>query len=309
MRPPTPEARSFGDALGGFWAMVPEVVRTALLTTIKLAVIVVAARLLLRVVPFLERKVTERAARTADRGGAETTDAVNARQRIATLARVTTSATRVVVLGLAIVMALSQLGIDVQPLLAGAGIAGLAVGFGAQTIVKDFLSGFFALLENQYAVGETVTVNGVTGVVEEITLRCTMIRDATGALHYFTHGAITTVVNRDAGWLMATVDLSVPVDVAPDEARAALETIAETARTTAPLKGWLRGAVKVEGPLELKADSTTWRLVARSTPERVTEVRQALLAAVTTSLTPRTRESGLQWVRWRKAATPPDASG
>jgi len=114
-----------------------------------------------------------------------------------------------IIVAVAILFALSSVGLDVAPLLASAGIAGIAIGFGAQTIIRDFLSGVFMILENQYGVGDVVTVNGVTGAVEDVGLRITTIRDFDGTVWYVANGSVTELGNRSQGWSVAVVDVPV----------------------------------------------------------------------------------------------------
>lgn len=109
----------------------------------------------------------------------------------------------------AILFALSAVGVNIAPLLASAGIAGIAIGFGAQTIVRDFLSGVFMILENQFGVGDVVTVNGITGTVEDVGLRITTMRDFDGTVWYVTNGSVTELGNRSQGWSVAVVDVPV----------------------------------------------------------------------------------------------------
>ncbi len=117
------------------------------------------------------------------------------RQRITTLVLLVGSIAKYVVIFVAAVVILQRLGIDPTPVLAGAGVVGLAVGFGAQNLVRDVVSGFFIIMEGQYAVGDLVEINGVFGRVEEVGLRVTRLRDPSGQLRYFPNGGITTANN------------------------------------------------------------------------------------------------------------------
>lgn len=114
-----------------------------------------------------------------------------------------------VIVTIAVLVGLAQIGVNVTPLIASAGVAGIAIGFGAQTIVRDFLSGVFMILESQYGVGDVVTVNGVTGTVEDVGLRITRLRDVEGTLWYVTNGSVTELGNRSQGWSLAVVDVPV----------------------------------------------------------------------------------------------------
>ena len=129
------------------------------------------------------------------------------RARAAAVSGIVTSAGTFIIIAVAVLFALSSVGLDVAPLLASAGIAGIAIGFGAQTIIRDFLSGVFMVLENQYGVGDVVTVNAVTGTVEDVGLRITTIRDFDGTIWYVANGSVTELGNRSQGWSVAVVDV------------------------------------------------------------------------------------------------------
>jgi small conductance mechanosensitive channel len=114
-----------------------------------------------------------------------------------------------VIWGTATLLVLTELGVNITPLLASAGVVGVALGFGAQTLVKDYLSGFFMIVEDQYGVGDLVDVGPVTGNVEEVTLRVTRIRDLTGVVWYVRNGEILRVANQSQGWTLAAATIPV----------------------------------------------------------------------------------------------------
>ncbi len=127
-------------------------------------------------------------------------------------------------------MALDTIGFNLAPLLASAGIAGIAIGLAAQTIVKDMLNGFLILIEGQFSVGDTIRVAGVSGVVEAMTLRRTSVRDGDGTLYVIPNSQITTVANLNAGYSVATVNVSVDFSANPDAVTKLLEQIAQDVR-------------------------------------------------------------------------------
>lgn len=131
------------------------------------------------------------------------------RQRAEAIGSVLRSFVSVVVYSMATLMILAQLGVNLAPLLASAGIAGVALGFGAQTLVKDLIAGLFMLLEDQYGVGDTVDVGEATGIVEAVGLRVTTVRDARGVLWYIRNGEIVRVGNKSQGWAMVVVDIPI----------------------------------------------------------------------------------------------------
>ena len=130
-------------------------------------------------------------------------------QRFMTLAKVFTGVSRIAVYIIGGLLALEQIGVDTGPILGSVAILGLAISFGSQNLVRDVVNGFFILLENQYAVGEVVTLGGKTGTVEKITIRSTWIRQATGDVHVFPNGEIRMVSNLTREWSKATVHVSV----------------------------------------------------------------------------------------------------
>jgi len=130
-------------------------------------------------------------------------------KRTATLASVSRRSASLLVWAAAAVMALSEIGFDIGPLLAGAGVAGLAIGFGAQNLVRDFFGGFFILLENQIRVGDVAVINGQSGLVEQINLRTTVLRDVEGTVHVFPNGGITTLANRTRDFSCHVFDVGV----------------------------------------------------------------------------------------------------
>ena len=131
------------------------------------------------------------------------------RQRAEAIGSVLRSSTTVSVYSIAALLVLGQLGVDLAPLLASAGIVGVALGFGAQTLVKDLIAGLFMLLEDQYGVGDVVDVGEASGTVEAVGLRVTTIRDNRGVLWYIRNGEIIRVGNKSQGWAMVVVDMPI----------------------------------------------------------------------------------------------------
>ncbi len=137
------------------------------------------------------------------------TDSAEDKRRIETLARVFRYISTVVISLVAGMLALSEVGISIAPILGAAGVVGLAVGFGAQSLIKDYFNGFFMLLENQIRQGDVVEVCGKTGTVEDVTLRYVSLRDYEGSVHYVPNGLITTVTNKSRGFAYAVIDVSI----------------------------------------------------------------------------------------------------
>jgi small-conductance mechanosensitive channel len=188
------------------------------------------------------------------------------RQRAEAIGSVLRSMVTAVVFSIALLTILSELSFDLAPLLASAGIAGLALGFGAQTLVKDLLAGLFMLLEDQYGVGDTVDLGEATGVVEAVGLRITTVRDGQGVLWYIRNGEIIRVGNKSQGWAMIMVDM--PIGFArTDEAIDVLrEATAAVAADPAVAESFVEPP-EVLGVEQVTIDGTVIRTVAKTTPE------------------------------------------
>jgi len=159
--------------------------------------------------------------------------------RTRTLSGLVVSTLTVVIWTLTTVTVLSQVGVKIAPLLAGAGVVGLAVGFGAQQLVRDVISGFFVLVEDQYSVGDYVTAGGVTGVVESISLRLTRVRGEDGVLHHVRNGDLLVVSNFSRGYSVATVNVPVPAGMSARAGEPASPSVTSVARpNSATRKGW-----------------------------------------------------------------------
>jgi len=148
-------------------------------------------------------------------------------QRRQTLADVFSSVVRILVYIVAILLALEQIGVNTGPILGSVAILGLAVSFGSQNLVRDVVNGFFILLENQYAVGDVVTVNGQTGTIERISIRSTWVRSATGDLHVVPNGSISMVSNLTRGWSKATCDIGVAYDADLQQVEGVINRVGE----------------------------------------------------------------------------------
>jgi moderate conductance mechanosensitive channel len=133
-------------------------------------------------------------------------------RRVRTLERLTLRVAGIIIAVIAVLMALSTVEIDIGPAIAGLGVVGIAVGLGAQTLVKDWLAGIFVVLENQYSQGDVVRIAGVEGVVEEFSLRRTVLRDVDGTVHSVPNGQITVASNLTRVWARITLDLPIAHD-------------------------------------------------------------------------------------------------
>jgi small conductance mechanosensitive channel len=145
------------------------------------------------------------------------------------------------------VMALREIGFDVTPILAGAGVVGLAVGFGAQNLVRDVISGFFMLIENQIRVNDVAVINGTSGLVEEINLRTTVLRSVDGVVHTFPNGTITTLSNMTREYSYYVFDVGVAYKEDTDRVTDVLREVAEQIRGEAPYAALILEPLEVLG--------------------------------------------------------------
>lgn len=175
-------------------------------------------------------------------------------KRIATLGRVFRYIASVIITVVAGMLVLGELGVSIAPILGAAGVVGVAVGFGAQSLVKDFFSGFFLLLENQIRHGDVVEVAGKGGVVEEMTLRYVQLRDYDGNVHFVPNGTITTVTNMTRGHAYAVIDAGIAYREDIDEALTVMASVGRKMRQEATWQSRILEDVEVVG-VEKWADS------------------------------------------------------
>lgn len=223
-------------------------------------------------------RLMSRAPRLPPTGGPAATP--RSTQRARTIGSVLRSISSTVILVIAAIMILAEFGIDLAPILASAGIVGVAVGFGAQNLVRDFLSGMFMLLEDQYGVGDIVDLGAASGVVEAVGLRITTLRDVSGTVWYVRNGEILRVGNKSQGYAVAVVDLPVAhqADVADAIAlagRTATERLAEQDLAVDVLE-----PLEVLGVEQVSPEGVTLRLTVRVNPGKQFAVQRALNAAI-----------------------------
>ncbi len=234
----------------------PAAVVAALRTAAALSLIVAAAA----AVTTLSRRALDRALSPAP--GVRDYEARLARAK--TLASLLHSVVRYAVYFIAVVMILRQLNVDATALLASAGVAGIAVGFGAQSLVRDSIAGFFLLLDGAIQVGDVISVGGETGRVEQITLRNTQIRRYTGELVTIPNGEITRFANLSRGFLRALVVVTVPQDA---DLHLAHEVLSRAAAQWAQDRaGWVAGPVEVEPLVEWSAAGASLRVAVPVRP-------------------------------------------
>ena len=198
------------------------------------------------------------------------------RQRLATMGSALRSLASFTVAGVALATILGELGVNLGPLLASAGIAGAALGFGAQSLVRDVLTGAFLIVEDQYGVGDTIDLGTVAGTVEAVGLRVTRLRDADGVVWYVRNGEIVRVGNRSQGWSTATVDVPVAYDEDLERARTVLAAAVAGLAEEPEWRGRVLDTPEVVGVEALAADGITLRLLVRAAPGEQLSVQREL---------------------------------
>jgi small conductance mechanosensitive channel len=171
---------------------------------IRIIVIIIVAILLSRILSG----IIIRAIRASVKSD-ENTSPEAERKREDTLIRISTRALSMLIIIVTLIMILGETGIEVGPLIAGAGIVGLAVGFGGQYLIRDIFTGLFLMLENQYRIGDVVTIEGLSGAVQDISLRKTTLRDLDGVVHHIPHGSITKVSNLSKDFARVNIDIGI----------------------------------------------------------------------------------------------------
>ena len=197
-------------------------------------------------------------------------------QQTRTLAGVVYSAASKVVWAIAILTALDKVGISPTPALTLAGLASVAVGFGAQNLVRDVIGGFYIVLEDQYVVGDTVQIADTTGRVEHVTLRRTVVRDARGGLVTIANGEIRTVANLSRDWSQSFVDIGLAPEISLERPLAALESAAAELRGDAAWSQALVDGPRLLGVQSYDRTATVLRLQVRTAPMRQDEVSREL---------------------------------
>jgi small-conductance mechanosensitive channel len=188
------------------------------------------------------------------------------RQRTETIGSVLKSITSVVVFTVAAAMVLGELGFDLGPVLASAGIVGVALGFGAQNLVKDYLNGIFMILEDQYGVGDAVDAGEASGIVEAVGLRVTRLRSVDGTVWYIRNGEILRLGNMSQGWSRALLDISVAYDTDTDQATRVIKEVADSVWKDEELGKLVLEEPEVWGVENLGVDGMAIRLVVKTAP-------------------------------------------
>jgi small-conductance mechanosensitive channel len=218
-------------------------------------------------------------------------DAVERTKRAQTLGRLIQRTLGVVVTGLACLMVLRELGVDITPVLTGAGIVGLAVGFGAQTLVRDFLSGFFLIVEDHVRVGDAAVVNGELGTIEEVNLRTVVMRDEQGAVHVFPNGDIKTLKNLSKDFSFYVITVSLPFDADAMLAMEAMRAAGGSMLDDPTYASYILDAVDVLGVDAFDQGAQVLKARIRTVPQKQWLVGRELRRRIAKTFV----ERGIEW--------------
>ena len=204
--------------------------------------------------------------------------------RASSISTVVASTVTVVVWVVATLLVLGELGVDLAPLLAGAGIAGIAIGFGTQNLVKDCVSGLFMLIEDQYGIGDVVDLGVATGSVERVTLRTTVLRSQDGTVWHVPNGEIRRVGNRSKLWSVAVLDVVVAYDADLQSTREVVHDAATAVCESEDFAGDVLEAPHLLGVESVSADGVAIRLVVKTEPGAQFRLQRALREAIKVAL-------------------------
>lgn len=202
--------------------------------------------------------------------------ASEAKKRAQTLGNILRHALLFILLFIAILMILGELGIQLGPLLATAGVGALAIGFGAQSLVKDVISGFFIILENQYRIGDAIEVAGVSGLVESVSLRKTVLRDLEGRVHTIPNGEIKIVSNLSKEWSRSVLDLGIPYSENIDQVIDLLREIGIELGSEDPYKSAILEPLKILGVERFGESQLVIRMMVKTMPLKQWDVGREL---------------------------------
>jgi small conductance mechanosensitive channel len=242
--------------------------------------------------PTLLRPLRERAPNSV-RAATQSLLSERRRQRAETIGSVLRSSISALIFTIATMEVLHELGLDLAPLIASAGIAGVALGFGAQNIVKDILAGMFMILEDQLGVGDDVDLGQASGTVEAVGLRTTKVRDGSGAAWYVRNGEILRVGNKSQGWGMVTIDIPLPFGTKIDRAVEVLRTVVTEFAADPAFSESLLEAPEVLGVEQISSTGMTLRLIVKTTTSAQGPVARELRRRVADGLEEAGIPSGL----------------
>lgn len=266
-----------------FWLGVPS--RILLIFLIAVLASALIRLVIHRIVRGIERGTRSRVIRMLDSGKAKwVEDAGLARQRqtqrAKTVGAVLASVATLAVWAIALLMIISELGFNIAPVIASAGIAGVALSFGAQSLVKDYLSGIFMVAEDQLGIGDVVDLGEASGVVEDVGLRVTQVRDVQGTLWHVRNGEILRVGNSSQGWARALLDVPLPYDADLDALISRLKDTLADLNEDPEIGEYVLAEPEVWGVEQLTGESVTVRVVVKTAPSQQWAVSRVMRVKV-----------------------------
>jgi small conductance mechanosensitive channel len=260
---------------------------------LRILFVVVVALVVRAIVLRLINRVTERAATTslpaihapaAAHEAAVAAGTERREQRARALGSILRSAVSVVIFGIAALTVLGDLGFNLAPLLASTAVLGVALGFGAQNLVRDYLAGVLMLVEDHYGVGDVINIGQVTGTVEAMTLLTTRLRDVNGVVWHIRNGTVASVGNESQGWSRAVIDYPVPYDADLSRIRQLMAQAADAMWREPEWRSLMLEEPEVWGAQELSSSEVTMRIVAKTAPLRQWEVARELRIKIKSAL-------------------------
>jgi small conductance mechanosensitive channel len=273
--------------------LVVRPVEVVLVVVVALVIASLGSRLIRRALGHVARHATTRSS------------TAHLRARAATVVSLVANVWRFFVAIVAVSTILGIMGVDLTPVLASATVIGATIGFGAQSLVRDYLSGILITLEDQFGIGDSIAVGTTVGVVEDLNLRVTRLRGADGSTWYVPNGEIRVVANTSRGWAAAVIDVPITRNdtVALERARDALTRAARAVAEDPRFASSMTTPPEVRGVVAVDADTCTWRVALRTTASQRDQVERALREACVGAIADATRTSA------GDPAPPPDPPG
>jgi small-conductance mechanosensitive channel len=247
----------------------PTALRWLVASGLRIAIIVTVSWLVMRMIASLVVRLELELARSSSSVDEHL-------KRAETLGALVRNAANAVIVGVALLMILNELNVNILPMLTGAGIAGVAFGFGAQWLVRDLIAGFFLILEDQVRVGDSVVINGQGGEVEAINLRTLVLRDVEGAVHIFPNGAINTLANKTRDFAYALVDLAVAFREDSDRVITIVKDTAAELQADPAYSGAILEPLEVLGIEGFQSGQVSIRSRLKTVPQRQAEIGREL---------------------------------
>lgn len=251
-----------------------ELKRAGLMTALRIAIIPLLILLSLKVLRYMTGRMRQKAAAHED------DDLTDRRRRLETLTNVVGTSVTVLVWIIAAIYVLAALGLDVTPIIASASVMGLAIAFGAQALIKDYFSGFFILLENQYTVGDVIDLGSANGTVEHISLRVTVVRDLSGVVHYVPNGLISTVSNKTKGWSRVVMEVRIGYDQDVEKVTQVLQEVLAEMQATPKWAATILDKPDVLGVQSFGESAIDLRLLVKTLPGQQWAVSRELRARI-----------------------------